>query len=501
MGVLKPLDILVALVSGEKLGSRDNPFEPFRFFTGKDNRKYVTVKDGPRKKTFLIDGLFEGWLRRQYEKWDLRRKYGPVTRKDMGDLLGHCLGIAASNVKEHVYMRTAHEEGKFWIDLKNERGEVVEISRDKIELVTDVEVPFLVTESMQPLPEPDLEVDTGEMMEKLKRYFNAQDDKVFKLLVGFALACFLPRGPYMLLCINGPQDSGKTSVSRLLGSVLDCYDEDEEDKLPDSVEDMDQLAQNRHVLMFGNLTHIPDKMSDALATMVTGYKFSRTRKFTHSLYASKGSRPVIINGIPTLIKREDLASRTVVVELESIEERVDPILLWERWREDHPKVLGLFVLALQAYLRNKDNVKLEGFSKVKGASRMISALTLIESAHTIFGWKSGEFSRVYVENRQKQQGLILEGSPFANALIRMVKNKRGWSGSMDELLKVPEIFSDKPSGVKAAWPKNSIGAGSIVNKFKDALENQGVVYDKVHLKSGQRWHFRYVPENRRESDG
>ena len=304
----------------------------------------------------------------------------------------------------------------------------------------------------------------------------------------------------MLLCINGPQDSGKTSVSRLLGSVLDCYDEDEEDKLPDSVEDMDQLAQNRHVLMFGNLSHIPDKMSDALATMVTGYKFSRTRKFTHSLYASKGSRPVIINGIPTLVRREDLASRTVVVELESIEEWVDPILLWDRWRDDHPKVLGLFLKALQAYLRNKDDVVLEGFGGVKGSSRMISALTLIESAHTIFGWKSGDFSKVYVENRQKQQGLILEGSPFANALIRMVKNKRGWAGSMDELLKVPEIFRDRPGGPKAAWPKNSIGAGSLVSKFKDALENQGITYEKVHLKSGAQYRFEYVPENRREHD-
>src|SRR5258706_12920927 len=73
----------------------------------------------------------------------------------------------------------------------------------------------------------------------------------------------------------------------------------------------------------------------------------------------KAKRPVIINGIPRLAEREDLASRTFAVSLPPMtaDRLTEPELL-ARWQNARPRILAGLLDGVCSALRNVDGVRL-----------------------------------------------------------------------------------------------------------------------------------------------
>ena len=85
---------------------------------------------------------------------------------------------------------------------------------------------------------------------------------------------------------------------------------------PYSEQDLVIAAKHNHVMAFDNLSTIKPAMADALCRIATGGGFGTRKLHSDSdevLFTA--TRPILLNGIPDLANRPDLADRAVIVTL------------------------------------------------------------------------------------------------------------------------------------------------------------------------------------------
>src|SRR5262249_30042936 len=130
------------------------------------------------------------------------------------------------------------------------------------------------------------------------------------------------RGPYPILVLNGEQGTGKSVFSRLMRSLIDPSAAPIR-AMPKDERDLVVSASNSHVLAFDNLSIVLAWSSDALARLSTGSGFATRMLHTdRDEFIFEGARPIILNGIPTLTDRADLADRAITIHLAVIPEDV-----------------------------------------------------------------------------------------------------------------------------------------------------------------------------------
>ncbi|KZL25444.1 hypothetical protein PsWM33_01985 [Pseudovibrio sp. WM33] len=127
------------------------------------------------------------------------------------------------------------------------------------------------------------------------------------------------------------QGSGKSTMARLLRSITDpCAVS--ASSLPKDERDLMVMAQNGHVLNFDNVSKMEGWLSDAICRMATGSGFiSRKLHTDGDAYWFQRARPVLLNGIPALTERTNLAERALSVRLKRINEagRQPEELFWQ----------------------------------------------------------------------------------------------------------------------------------------------------------------------------
>src|SRR5262249_11505150 len=94
-----------------------------------------------------------------------------------------------------VFLRKAEHAGTLYLDLGDERGEVVKIAPGGWEVCRGAPVRFRRGEGMLPLPVPV----AGGRVEALRPFVNVAREGEFHLLVAWLLAVLGPSRPYPLL--------------------------------------------------------------------------------------------------------------------------------------------------------------------------------------------------------------------------------------------------------------------------------------------------------------
>ncbi|PHP65516.1 hypothetical protein CSC94_18095 [Zhengella mangrovi] len=238
-------------------------------------------------------------------------------------------------------------------------------------------------------------------------------------------------------------------------------------------------ARHSHLLSFDNLSRIDSRLSDAICRLSTGGAFTTRKLHTDSDLAwFQGARPIILNGIPMLTERADLADRSLQVRLLDIggRSRQTEAEWWTSWHSVRPNILGVLFSALSVAIRRIDTVKLELLP------RMADFVRLVEAAAPGLGWEDGAFSAAYAENRSCANDLAFEADPVAVAIHDLVPSKAGakwsWEGTATELLATlnraasPEIRRLHP------WPKKANEMGNAVLRAKPSLRQKGILVDR-----------------------
>jgi hypothetical protein len=192
-----------------------------------------------------------------------------------------------------VYVRLAEYQGAVYLDLCNDTWQAVEITQTDWRVVDTCPVKFLRRPGMLPLPRPQ----SGGQLATLKRFLNIHDASDWRLVVHWHLAALRPRGPYPVLVVYGGHGSAKTTLVRVLRSLVDPNTAPL--RLPPrDVQNVAIAASNSWVVAYDNLSHLPDWLSDALCCISTGLGFATRSLFTDGEEVLfQAVRPIVVNGI------------------------------------------------------------------------------------------------------------------------------------------------------------------------------------------------------------
>lgn len=379
------------------------------------------------------------------------------------------------------WRRVGARDGKLFIDLADPDWRTVEIDAAGFRVVKSDGLPFVRSPRMRPLCAPE----RGGSIEELRRFANVEGDADFFLLIAWLIGSLRDRGPYPILVLNGQQGTGKSLLSRLLRSLVDPTSPAIQGPPKDEAA-LIVTAQNCHLLTLDNLSFIDAAISDALCRLATGGGFA-----VRQLHTDKdenifdGARPIMVNGIPTLAERADLAERAITIKLVPIPEdaRQTEEDLEKDWQEARPRIFGAMCGALSAALANIATTRLTR------APRMADFTRWVVAAEPGIGWEPGTFEAAYTVNRQESVDLSFESDLVAVAVRDYVEKLdseglRSWEGTATELLSgLDSVVSEKVRNTRR-WPKLPSTLGNDLERAAPALRLKRILIEKKH--SGKR---------------
>lgn len=373
------------------------------------------------------------------------------------------------------WRRIGARDGKLFIDLGADDWRAVEIDAKGFRVVKGDGLPFVRSPRMRPLcaPEP------GGSIDELRPFLNVQADEDFYLAVAWLIGALRERGPYPILVLSGQQGVGKSSLARLLRSLIDPTSPAIQGPPKDEAA-LIVTAQNCHLLTFDNLSFIDGVISDGLCRLSTGGGFAVRKLHTDcDENVFDGARPIMLNGIPVLAERADLAERSITIRLVPIsddarrtEDEIDAA-----WEKARPRVFGALCGALSAALANFAATRLARAPRMADFSRWIVA------AETGLGWRAGTFEAAYAVNRQESVDLSFESDLVAVAVRDFVEKldgegRQGWEGTATELLTaLDDVVSDTIRQARK-WPKLPNVFGNDLERSAPSLRLKRIFVEK-----------------------
>jgi hypothetical protein len=349
-----------------------------------DGEAFATVQVGEHHENWLLKTKgFRRWMaRRFFQKY----KKAPGAQA-FQDALAVLEGQALNDGEEHdVYIRLAEHENKIYLDLCNSMWECVEVSENGWRVTSDPPVKFRRTRGMLPLPHP---VAGGDITE-LRRFVNTECEDDWILFLGALLGAMQPKGPFAILVLHGEQGSAKSTLARVMRSIIDPNKAGLRSQ-PRDERDLVIAASNSWYLVLDNLSWLPPWLSDSLCRLATGGGFATRELYTdtdEALFDSK--RPIVLNGIEELASRGDLLDRGIILYLSEIlpENRRSERDLWADFESARPGILGALLDAVAASLRNLPTTHLPGLPRMADFAQWVVA------GERALGLSDGSFMRV-----------------------------------------------------------------------------------------------------------
>lgn len=431
--------------------------------------------------TLPVNSHNENWAlaSKTFRRWLSVRSYEETGLAPGGQALDDTIRVLeakayAEGPMRMPCLRVGEVDGKVYLDLCDATWRVVEIDTDGWRIIDRSPVAFVRSGQMRPLREPD----GGYCVEKLRRFVNVERDEDFHLLVAWIVAALRSRGPYPVLVFSGEQGTGKSTASRLVRSLVDPNAAPIR-AVPKDDRDLVVGAVNSHVLALDNLSSVTAWLSDALCRLSTGGGFaSRTLHSDRDETVLQAMRPIILNGIPSLTDRPDLASRAVTVRLRPIgeTERRTEAEFWDDWAVVAPRVLGALLDGLSTGLRRLASVRLEKTPRMADFARFATA------CEPGLGFETGSFMAAYAANIADTTESSFEADPLAIALRDLIRvdYPSGWNGTATELLASLDLRTDE--GIKRLrwWPKTPASLGNQLGRIAPVLRAQGFLVERRH---------------------
>lgn len=420
--------------------------------------------------------------------WQKERR--ALNGQALSEAVGLMQAIARREGQEYrTALRVAHLDGRTFLDLGTDAWEAVEVSGGDWRVIAPDACPVRFTRppGLLPLPVP---VKGGELGE-LSSFLNT-DERGLMMCAAWLLAALSGMSPFPVLALSGEQGTGKSTAATALRNLIDPNQADRR-RAPKEERDLFVGAQNGHVMSLDNLSSIPAWLSDALCVLSTGGAFTaRTLYSDGEETILEAVRPVIVNGIPDLLARPDLAERALTVTLYRIPpgQRRTERTFWKAYEEARPRLLGALLTALSESLRNLDSVEL------KEAPRLADFARLIVAGEKALPWAEGAFMTAYGDMQTEAASTVLDGDPVAEALRRLMHDQEQWTGTVKKLLGILGEREYPDGRVPQTWPRTPRALGASLRRLAPALSKTGyTVTPAGRSKDGERYHLSKVGES------
>jgi hypothetical protein len=453
------VDVLVRLADGA------------RYFRARDGRFHAQVAVENRQEVYgLLSSEFRTWLSESYRsEWGVLPPGRAVGR--VLSLLKARARLAHEGAAVCVRVGRAGEGGEssveYYIDLGDVSGRAVKISALEWSVVDRPPVHFWRPDGLIPLPLPERDGS----IERLRPFVNLSEAD-FRLLVGWMGAALVPEGPYPILAIHGEQGSAKSTLARIVRLLVDPQVSAVLAQ-PRSTRDLMVTACGGWLLVFDNISAVPDWFSDGLCRLATGGGFAGRALFSDvDRSVIHAQRPVILNGIDDFVRRDDLADRCVFLHLPPIcpTGRRAEVEFWKSFRAEYPFILGGLLDAIVGGLRELPTLEL------KALPRMADFARFGEAIGRGLGWPPEAFLSVYAENRQAASVLTLEDSPIAQQLLfrASIRGFRGWTLPAGKMLQHLTAERPRRTAAVAGWPKSPRELTNELRRLAPSLRTRGI---------------------------
>lgn len=447
---------------------------------------FATIeRDGHREVLRVAGTEFREWLLYEYYTNE-----GTAPGKNaMTETLPTIIAKAQIEGPEReVFTRLAEHAGRIYIDLGDETRCVVEVTPDSWRVMSNSPVPFFRTANTKALPIP---VAGGDIFE-LRDFVNVATDADFVLLVSWLIGAMHPSGPYPLLVLQGEQGSAKSTTSRVVRSLVDPGVPSHR-AVPTKEWDLMVSAQYTRVLAFDNLSGLSAQMSDVFCQLATGAGFGARKLFTdddEKIFSAK--RPVIVNGISDIARREDLASRSIVLRLPHIaaskrrrERDIDAAFEIAR-----PRIFGALLDGLSRALRDAESVELDSHP------RMADFAVWMTAAEPALRFAAGTFLAAYEANRAEVIHTALEGDAIAAGVLALVYPTGDFTGTMTELLHELNATVAAEYRTGKWWPDTPRGLSDRLTRLGDFFHSVGVSVQRHRETTGERRNLVIITHDR-----
>lgn len=450
--------------------------EGVEFWRDAEQNAYATVRVRGHRENYPIEG-------RAFLEWIVRVVFDAGLTPPNTNTLKEAVVLFGAwarfdGVEKAPIRRSGRRAGKIYVDLGDARWRVVEVDLGGWRILDDHDLPIVRSKLMLPLGEPEAGGSIGD----LYRFLN-MSGPAMKLVVGWALMALAGKGPYPILMLNGEEGSAKTTQTKLVKGLIDPSVAPVR-ALPREERVLAVTSRHSHVLAFDNASGIDADMSDALCRISTGAGLSSRAMYSnedeHTIFAKN---PVILNGIPNLASRPDLASRALLVKLPPISEtaRMTEEEFEAEWSRVAPFVLGVLLDALSCALRKLPETKLER------SGRMADFEQFVEASASAFEWEAGEFSEALRGLRAETDAILVGENEVAAAIVAFIVEQpsRRWRGAPSLLLDLLSQRVTEAMRRSRYWPMNATALGKRFDRVASVLRRQGI--DVEHGHSGSRF--------------
>ena len=424
--------------------------------------------------TLNIDGHFENWpiasnAFRNFLSYHHYQAEGKMlSQTALEDKRRTLLGEAQFAGDEHKVFNRLGEQGKsVYLDLGTKDWKAVAIDAAGWQILDRPPIRFQRSKSMKALPLPTSGADGIDL---LRPFLNVADETDFRMLVAWMIGCLHPRGPYPILILTGEQGSSKSTTARVLRSLVDPANPMGRSS-PQSEQDLVIAAKHNHVLAFDNLSYIKPAIADALCRISTGGGYGTRKLHSDSeevIFDAK--RPCLLNGIPDLANRPDLADRSIIVTLPVITstERQTEAEFWKSFEKAAPQILAGLLDAVSGALANIGSVRLSEPPRMADFAKWATA------AEPALGWVHGAFMESYAANKQSVVDAAIEGNPLAEAILGMIADRGPWSGTASELLQTLKAHNQLLADDPHSLPRQPNKLTSELRRVQPLLRSRGV---------------------------
>jgi putative DNA primase/helicase len=400
----------------------------------------------------------------------------------MDEALSVIEALASRGKQYDAFFRVAEHQGRIYWDKCDDEWRAFECTKNGWNVVEEVPVKFIRREGMLPLPDPERVTEQLSGIEELRDFFGNLSQAHFALVVAWLMSCLLDTGVYPILMVHGESGSGKTILTKLLMDLVDPRDE-KALSIPKDDRAVIVFAKQTYLLGFENISHIPPWFSDSLCRLASGDAFVAVKLYTDDeLAIHKAKRPVLVNGIPRLAEREDLASRTFSIHLPPFtDDRLTEPELLERWHKARPRILSGLLDGVCAALRNVDRVTLPE------EPRLIGALKWAAAAEANFGFDEGEIFKAYQDSAKETVQAAFEADIVAIVLTNFIRNTTtgAWEGTPTQLYDAFNASASETQRKMKSWPASPAGLTNRVERAAPVLRSQGIHVERRHAHGGR----------------
>ena len=389
-------------------------------------------------------------------------------------------------------VRVVRFAGATWIDPGQPCWRAMRVDAHGWRVMDMTDAPLVRPDGLRPLPVPT-RVPRADALGALAALINsAQSERDgegaeaaqtsaqrrLMLCVAWLLGALHPTGPFALLAVDGEQGSAKTTTCKVLRRLVDPYKGDLRAP-PRNRDDLIVAAQNSRVVALDNLSYLDGDTADDLCRLATGSGLSKRAHYTNGEeYIMDAARPVLLNGIPSLLARGDLADRALVITLPPIAdtERRPEDRVWQDFANAAPGILGLLLDGLALALRDMPTLVLPRLPRMADFARLACA------AAPAFGWTADAMLAALEGNRTDAIEALIEADPIAVAVRSILATDQHgkplqdakWQGTATALLEVVNCNVPPDVQRERGYPKDAARLSARLKRLAPSLRQAGV---------------------------